>query len=141
MKKPIFTAPLDRELVRQVIADVRRVRRTFLSMQDTDIDVLTDVICKVCTPKIAIVVVKEDKNMIRPSLVRMIEASKRWWQNATQEERDKMIDEQRRSFVRGQMSMGSDRDEAEYAQALRDGDVEWLKRLDQEAAERAARVR
>jgi hypothetical protein len=79
--------------------------------------------------------------MIRSSLEKMIEASKHWWQNATQEERDKMIEDQRRSFVRGQMGMGSDRDEAEYAQALRDGDVERLKRLDQEAAERAARVR
>lgn len=45
---------------------------------------------------------------------------------------------QRASFVRGQVGMGSDRDEAEYRAAARSGDRETMDRLD---AESQARVK
>jgi hypothetical protein len=75
------------------------------------------------------------------SLTQMLEQAKKWWASASEEERERMLAEQRRSWVRGEMGMGSDRDEAERARALADEDVEKLRRLDREAAERAARVR
>jgi hypothetical protein len=73
------------------------------------------------------------------SLTQMLEQAKKWWASASEEERERMLAEQRRSWVRGEMGMGSDRDEAERARALADEDVEKLRRLDREAAERAAR--
>lgn len=58
----------------------------------------------------------------------------------TPEQRREMYREQARSFVRGEAGMGSDADEAEYAEALRAGDKETLARLDAEAAERVRRA-
>lgn len=78
---------------------------------------------------------------VRPALERMLELSRKWWASASEEEKEKMLEEQRRSWARGEMGMGSDRDEAEYRQALRDEDVEKLKQLDREAARRAASVK
>lgn len=47
---------------------------------------------------------------------------------------------QRASFVRGEVGMGSDRDEAAYRAAVRSGDRAEMRRLDQEAEERVKRA-
>ena len=47
---------------------------------------------------------------------------------------------QRASFARGEIGMGSDRDEAEYRAAARSGDRGAMSRLDGEAAGRVRRM-
>lgn len=47
---------------------------------------------------------------------------------------------QRASFVRGEIGMGSDRDEANYRKAMTDGDRAEMERLNQEAQERVRRA-
>jgi hypothetical protein len=47
---------------------------------------------------------------------------------------------QRASFVRGEISTGSDRDEAAYREAVRSGDTATKARLDREAEERVKRA-
>ncbi len=59
----------------------------------------------------------------------------------TPEQREKMHEEQRKSWVRGEMGMGTDKDEAEYAKAVLADDIETIKRLDAEADERARKVK
>jgi hypothetical protein len=66
----------------------------------------------------------------RPNLSRLIEAAR--GHKMTQAE----LDAQRRSFVRGEMGLGSDKDEAAYAKALRENDAATLARLDTEAQAR-----
>jgi hypothetical protein len=53
---------------------------------------------------------------------------------------DAELEAQRRSWVRGEMGLGSDADEAAYREALRDGDAATLDRLDREAAKRMALI-
>lgn len=48
---------------------------------------------------------------------------------------------QRRSWVVGEMGMGSDADEAEYASACAAGDAEWIARCDAKAQARMVRAR
>jgi len=48
------------------------------------------------------------------------------------------VEAQRRSWVRGELGLGSDADEAAYARALRDNDTETLARL---RAEGNARIK
>jgi hypothetical protein len=76
----------------------------------------------------------------RPELDELLRKSKEVVDAMTPEARAAMFAEQRRSFVRGQIGMGSDADEAAYASALRSSDTETLRRLDQEAAARVARA-
>lgn len=47
---------------------------------------------------------------------------------------------QKASFVRGEIGMGSDRDEANYRKALFSGDKIRLQELDQEAEDRVKRA-
>lgn len=49
---------------------------------------------------------------------------------------ERLLAEQRRSWVRGEVALGSDRDEAAYRKALAAGDQATLQRLKDEAAKR-----
>lgn len=51
------------------------------------------------------------------------------------------IEAQRQSWVRGEMGMGSDADEAAYRAALESEDTETLKRLDLESMQRVETTR
>ncbi len=75
-----------------------------------------------------------------PVLAKMLASAKTYWESMSPEERAAEIKAQRCSWVRGEMGMGSDRDEAEYASALARGDTETLARLDAEAEARRARA-
>lgn len=75
-----------------------------------------------------------------PELQRLIRESIARVNAMTPEERMLMIAEQRKSFVRGQIGMGSDADEAAYAAALEAGDTETLARLDAESQARMENV-
>jgi len=52
-----------------------------------------------------------------------------------------MLEEQKRSWVRGEMGIGSDADEAEYRRALRENDKLALAVLDGEAQKRMRRMK
>lgn len=39
-----------------------------------------------------------------PELLRLLELSKQWWENASEEEKEAMLKEQRESWVRAEMS-------------------------------------
>jgi hypothetical protein len=78
--------------------------------------------------------------MVKEALETLLARAKEAWETMTETQRRDMLDEQRRSWARGEAGMGSDRDEAEYVKALVERDVERLKQLDREAAERAARL-
>lgn len=56
--------------------------------------------------------------------------------HATEEE----LQAQRRSWVAGEASWGSDKDEAEYRQAYERGDKETMKRLDKKGEKRRQRA-
>lgn len=51
------------------------------------------------------------------------------------------VEAQRQSWVRGEMGLGSDADEAAYRAALESGDTETLKRLDLESMQRVEATR
>lgn len=51
------------------------------------------------------------------------------------------IEAQRQSWVRGEMGMGSDADEAAYRAALEAGDTDTLNRLDLESEQRVATIK
>ena len=57
-----------------------------------------------------------------------------------QEEQDRLREEQRRSWVRGEMGMGTDRDEARYTRALSEGDHLALAVLEAESLARMRRM-
>jgi hypothetical protein len=54
------------------------------------------------------------------ALTRLIERSKITLESMSPAQQQEMFDAQRKSWVRGEMGMGSDRDEAEYAKAMND---------------------
>ena len=70
----------------------------------------------------------------KPTLQQLLE------QAARRPASDAELQAQRLSWARGEAGMGSDRDEAEYRQALRDGDKDKLARLDAQAQQRMDRV-
>lgn len=70
------------------------------------------------------------------SLSALIEKAVEKFNKMSPEQKEEMLREQRRSFVRAEAAFGSDQDEAEYAAALQAGDREKMKQLDAEAQER-----
>lgn len=56
-------------------------------------------------------------------LEELLRKAKERWDGMTPEQQDEMLKAQRESWVRGEMAMGTDRDEAEYRAALRARDA------------------
>lgn len=56
----------------------------------------------------------------RPELSEMIAKSVAWFKSLTPEEQEAHRREQRESWVRGEMGIGSDADEAKYRAAMRE---------------------
>lgn len=85
---------------------------------------------------------------------KMLKAAKKRMAAMTEAEREQMLYEQRKSFVRGELGFGSDEDERQYRTAvhnkqtaLETGDIAAaeaadieIRRLDQEALERIQRA-
>lgn len=74
------------------------------------------------------------------NLDRLLAQSKEAVAAMTPEQREAMFRAQRRSYVIGEIGMGSDGDEIAYRAAVAAGDQETVKRIDAEAAERMARA-
>lgn len=70
----------------------------------------------------------------------LIKKSKAFFDALTPEQQEEHMREQRLSWVRGEMGMGNDKDEAAYRDALARNDQAELTRLDAEAEERKRRV-
>lgn len=74
------------------------------------------------------------------TLAEKIKQSIEAFRNLPREDQDRLLEEQRRSWVRGEMGMGTDRDEARYADALRREDRLALAVLEGESLARMRRV-
>jgi hypothetical protein len=64
-----------------------------------------------------------------PYLEDLIAKAKNLVKHMTPTDREAMLDEQAKSWVRGEMGMGSDKDEAIFKAALESGDTFTLARL------------
>lgn len=75
------------------------------------------------------------------TLEQLLAESKATWDSMTSAQRANMLEAQRKSWARGEAGMGSDKDEVEYAKALREGDKKTLARLEAESQERMNAIR
>ena len=56
-----------------------------------------------------------------PELLELIRKSVKWFEALSPEEKEAHLKAQRESWVRGEMGIGSDQDEAEYRDKMRKG--------------------
>lgn len=72
------------------------------------------------------------------TLEEMLEHARTAWDQMSDEEKRHMQQEQRKSFVRAEAGFGSDADEAAYREAYEAGDMDAIKRLEEESQARIA---